>query len=187
MSSKMVMALLMVLLPSLLFAFCFDEAAKEYNVPVDILRSIAEVESNRNPLAVGYNKDGTIDYGLMQINSSWYGKLGHQMWADLTVDVCSNVKAGAWILSQCIKTYGNTPEAIGCYHAVSPEKRMRYARKVLGTFKQASYRSSRSAPATRTTVVKATTVDNGLFFPKSSSLFFTSEEGPSGQQEPSPR
>ena len=182
----MVMALLMVLLPSLLFAFCFDEAAKEYNVPVDLLRSIAEVESNLNPLAVGYNKDGTIDYGLMQINSSWYGKLGHQMWADLTVDVCSNVKAGAWILSQCIKTHGNSPEAIGCYNAVSPEKRIRYAKKVLGTLKQTSYRLSRSAPPARPKAAKVTTVDNGLFFPKSSSLFFKSEEGPSCQREPSP-
>jgi len=174
----------MMLLPRILFAFCFEEAAREYSVPVELLRSIAKVESNGNPLAVGYNKNGTIDYGLMQINSRWYETMGHQKWTALTVDVCSNVKAGAWILSQCIKTHGNTPEAIGCYNAVSPEKRIRYAKKVLGTLKQASYRSSRAASFTRPKAAKAITVDNGLFFPKSSSLFFKSEEGPSCQREP---
>ena len=114
--------MVMLLLPRILFAFCFEEAAKEYNVPVDLLRSIAKVESNDNPLAVGYNKNGTIDYGLMQVNSSWYTNLGHEKWADITRDVCSNVKAGASILAQCIQRYGNTPEAIGCYNAVSPEE-----------------------------------------------------------------
>ena len=178
MSRNLLLALFMVLLPNLLFAFCFDEAAKEYNVPVDLLRSIAKVESNGNPLAVGYNKDGTIDYGLMQINSSWYGKLGHKLWADLTLDVCSNVRAGAWILSHCMKTYGNTPEAIGCYNAVSPDKRMRYAEKVLGSLKKASYRSSQPVPRVRPKTARTLTAENGLFFPEESSLFFKSEEGP---------
>ena len=176
--------ILMILLPRILFAFCFEEAAREYSVPVELLRSIAKVESNGNPLAVGYNKNGTIDYGLMQINSSWYTKIGHKNWADVTADTCSNVRTGAWILAQCIQRYGTTPEAIGCYNAVSPEKRIRYADKVLRTLKQASYRSPRATPLTRPNAAKLTTVDNGLFFPKSSSLFFKSEEGPSCQREP---
>lgn len=168
----------MILLPRVLFAFCFDEAAKAYNVPVDLLRSIAKVESNNNPLAIGYNKNGTIDYGLMQVNSWWYTKIGHVKWADITADTCSNIKAGAWILSQCMQRYGNTPEAIGCYNAVSPAKRITYAEKVLGTLKQASYPPSHPVTLARSAPTQSTAVDSRLFFPKSSSLFFKSEEGP---------
>jgi soluble lytic murein transglycosylase-like protein len=173
----MALLIAMILLPRLLFAFCFEEAAKEYNVPVDLLRSIAKVESNYDPLAIGYNKNGTIDYGLMQVNSWWYKKLGHEKWADITADACSNTKAGAWILSQCMQRYGNTPEAIGCYNAVSPEQRATYADKVLRTLKHANYRLP-AAPVPRQTALRPTPVQTGLFFSKSSSLFFRSEEGP---------
>jgi len=51
------------------FCFCFDEAACRYNISADILYAIAKVESNFNPGAVNWNKNGSYDYGIMQINS----------------------------------------------------------------------------------------------------------------------
>lgn len=102
------------MLPGTSSAFCFDHAGLYYNIPPDLLRSIARVESDYNPTAVNRNKDGTWDYGLMQVNSRWAGELGER-WAYIH-DPCYNVTVGAWILSRCISRYGYAWESVGCYN-----------------------------------------------------------------------
>ncbi|MBJ6725640.1 lytic transglycosylase domain-containing protein [Geomesophilobacter sediminis] len=113
-------------------AFCFEEAGREYGINPQILRAIAKVESNFNPVAVNVNTNGTYDVGLMQINSSWASTLGKERWK-AQGDACYNTKTGAWILAQCMNKYGYTWKAIGCYNSQTPEKRDRYSRMV---FKQ---------------------------------------------------
>jgi len=87
------------------------------------------VESNFNPRAVHRNSNGTFDFGLMQINSSWAPTLGKERWNSLG-DACANTKTGAWILSMCIEKYGYNWKAIGCYNSQTPEKRDRYSKMV---------------------------------------------------------
>lgn len=111
---------------------CFDEAGTQYGINPLILRAIAKVESNYNPRAVNRNTNGSYDFGVMQINSSWGPVLGRERWNTLG-DPCSNIKTGAMILSSCIRKYGYTWEAIGCYNSQTPDKRNKYARVV---FKQ---------------------------------------------------
>jgi soluble lytic murein transglycosylase-like protein len=108
---------------------CFDQAGEEYGINPQILRAIARVESNFQPRAVNRNKNGTYDFGIMQINSSWYFTLGKEWWNTLG-DPCSNIRGGAKILSGCMKKYGYTWEAIGCYNSQTPSKRDRYAHTV---------------------------------------------------------
>ena len=110
-------------------AFCFEEAGRMYNVSPLLLWAIAKVESNFNPGAINQNENGTYDYGVMQINSSWYGTLGPEGWSGLC-DACQNVRTGAWILAQCVKSCGYNWEAVGCYNAKSSKKRRAYAAKV---------------------------------------------------------
>jgi soluble lytic murein transglycosylase-like protein len=111
---------------------CFIEAGRMYKVHPDILRAITKVESNFNPRALNKNQNGTYDIGIMQINSSWipvlkqYG-LNNPSWL---WDPCYNIHVGAWILSQCVQQYGYTWEAIGCYNARDPVKRVKYSKKV---------------------------------------------------------
>lgn len=50
-------------------ADCFDEAAKYQQVNPLILRAIAWQESRNRPEALNKNTNGSVDYGLMQINS----------------------------------------------------------------------------------------------------------------------
>lgn len=109
-------------------AFCFQEAGELYGISPQLLWSIAKVESNFDPGAVNWNRNGTYDFGLMQINSSWAGRLG-KTWSGLG-DPCTNVKVGAWILAQCVSDYGYTWQAVGCYNSRTPSKRDRYAAKV---------------------------------------------------------
>ena len=110
-------------------SFCFEEAGAQYGINPQILRAIAKVESNFNPRAVNKNSNGTFDFGLMQINSSWAATLGKERWNSLG-DACSNTKTGAWILSMCMNKYGYTWKAIGCYNSQTPDKRDRYSRMV---------------------------------------------------------
>lgn len=114
--------------------FCFDEAGVMYGINPIILRAIAKVESNFNPRAVNRNRNGTYDFGVMQINSSWAYNLGMEHWMTLG-DACSNIKTGAMILSGCMKKYGYTWEAIGCYNSQTPDKRDRYAQLVFRQLK----------------------------------------------------
>jgi len=111
------------------YSFCFEEAGAEYGINPQILRAIAKVESNFNPRAVNKNSNGTFDFGLMQINSSWAATLGKERWNSLG-DACSNTRTGAWILSMCMNKYGYTWKAIGCYNSQTPDKRDRYSKMV---------------------------------------------------------
>lgn len=110
-------------------AFCFEEAGSLYGINPLILRAIAKVESNFNPGALHRNTNGTYDYGLMQINSSWAPILGRERW-NLLGDACYNTMTGSWILATCMSKYGYTWKAIGCYNSQTPEKRDRYAQMV---------------------------------------------------------
>ena len=113
-------------------SLCFDEAGAQYGINSQILRAIAKVESNFNPRAINWNMNGTYDFGVMQINSSWGYTLGKEWWSTLG-DPCTNIRAGAMILASCMKKYGYTWEAIGCYNSQTPGKRDKYAMMV---FKQ---------------------------------------------------
>jgi hypothetical protein len=110
-------------------SLCFDEAGMQYGINPQILRAIARVESGFNPRAVNWNTNGSYDFGVMQINSIWAETLGLERWSTLG-DPCSNIKTGAMILANCMKKYGYTWEAIGCYNSQTPDKRDRYAQMV---------------------------------------------------------
>ena len=47
----------------------FVEASKKYNINPKMLYSIAKFESNLNSKALAKNRNGSLDIGLMQINS----------------------------------------------------------------------------------------------------------------------
>jgi soluble lytic murein transglycosylase-like protein len=134
-------------------AFCFEEAGKQYNLPPQLLWSIAKNESNFKPDAVNINKNGSYDFGVMQINSSWAGKLGVQLWSQLA-DPCTNVKVGAWILSQCINDYGYGWKAIGCYNSRTPGKNEAYAQRIAATLSRYNQLSA-AENKTRGQVAKA--------------------------------
>jgi soluble lytic murein transglycosylase-like protein len=118
-------------------AFCYEEAGSRYGISPNLLYAISKGESSFNPIAINYNTNGSYDYGLMQINSSWeptLRKLGIP-WAVLA-NPCANVMVGAWVLSQCIRDYGYTWPAVGCYNSRTPSKRDRYAARIASIVRQ---------------------------------------------------
>ncbi|WP_083294729.1 transglycosylase SLT domain-containing protein [Burkholderia plantarii] len=118
--------------PGVARADCIDEAAAFQHVHVGLMRAIAQVESGTRTNVINPNSNGTFDIGLMQINSSWLPRLAREGITEQSLfDPCTNAYVGAWILSENIRQFGPTWNAIGAYNASAPEKRLAYARKVV--------------------------------------------------------
>jgi len=135
MSRLFTLSILFILLfPLLGFALdhCFISAGETYDIHPNILWAIAKNESNFNPIAININKNGTYDYGIMQINSWWYKTLGKENWQRLG-DPCFNIHVGAWILRQCMDKYGYSWDAIACYAAGTPKKGRWYTWRIYNT------------------------------------------------------
>lgn len=135
MKSKQTLALAFGLASTWANAFCFTEAAQRYSVDERLLIAIAKQESDFKPNATHTNENGSVDVGLMQINSQHFKMLSKfNITEQSLLDPCVNVHVGAWILSKAIKEHGPTWRAVGAYNAGSkPEReadRVAYASKV---------------------------------------------------------
>ena len=113
-----------IIIATLLFAsattygadFCFDKAEERYGVPSALLEAISYAESLNTPHAIATNRNGSLDYGHMQINTWWVKELG-EPYLTLGDDPCFCTHVGAWILAQCIDDHGYSSDAISCYRS----------------------------------------------------------------------
>jgi len=99
----------------------FEKAGRDFGIESSLLKRIATIESSLNPRAMNQNKNGTVDIGLMQINSMHLrglSKIGVTREALLDPEV--NVYVGALLLSSHIRKRGYNLQAIGCYHSANP-------------------------------------------------------------------
>jgi soluble lytic murein transglycosylase-like protein len=102
-------------------ADCFDDAAAYQHVNPAVLRAIAWQESRGRAGARHRNANGSVDYGLMQINSVHLDEL--QRWGidpARLMDPCVGVYVAAWHLRKMMLKYGNTWDAVGAYHSETP-------------------------------------------------------------------
>lgn len=84
-----------------------------------------------NPDSVGRNKNGSLDLGLMQINTVWLNDLArYGISKTQLMDSCTSIYVGAWIMSKNIRNYGYTWRAIGAYNSKNPLIGFQYAKKV---------------------------------------------------------
>ena len=131
-------------------ASCWDAAGARYGVHPSLLAAIAKVESGFDPSAVNSThvaRTGSVDLGLMQINSSWLPVLGrHGITREHLFDPCTSITVGAWILAGLFARYGVTWEAIGAYNAACVRldraecttRRAGYARRVEAALRELS-------------------------------------------------
>jgi soluble lytic murein transglycosylase-like protein len=98
-------------------ATCWEEAARTYDIPVSVLKAVAQTESQLRPGATHRNQDGTHDIGLMQINSAWLPALAQYGIEESDLrNACTNLKVGAWILARNAMRLGWNWDAIGAYN-----------------------------------------------------------------------
>ena len=125
---KTILAIVLLGLSSYSFALenrsCFSGAANRFNVDETLLIAIAKKESSFNHKAIGRNKDGSEDYGLMQINSTHLPTLQRAGFSKNELfEPCTSIYIGAYILHGCIQRHGSTWRAVGCYNAGSRKNR----------------------------------------------------------------
>jgi soluble lytic murein transglycosylase-like protein len=126
-----IVVLLFVALSNNSRADCFDEAAAYHHVNPAVIRAISIIESGGRSLSVNINSNGSVDYGLMQINSSHLRDLARfGIYRRDLLDGCTSIFVGAWLLRREMERYGNTWAAVGAYHSATPGLRDSYAKKV---------------------------------------------------------
>lgn len=112
-------------------AFCFEEAAARHGVNAFMLGVIASHESRLKETSVVANSNGSVDLGLMGINSVHLESLGaFGIGREQLLSGCVNVNVGAWLLSKKIKKYGNTWRAYGAYHSENEPYSSIYQKKI---------------------------------------------------------
>ena len=80
------------------------------------------------------NKNGTYDYGVMQINTVWLNKLKNQFKIDedmIMNDYCLSVRTAAYILRYEINLEkGNLWSGVGHYHSRTKHLKIAYIARV---------------------------------------------------------
>jgi hypothetical protein len=127
-SSRASVLALALLFPSVSIADCFDEAARFHTVNPWILRAIAAQESGFRPGTIVQNTNGTLDRGMLGINSVHLPELArYGVTAQDLMDSCKSTYLGAWHLRRKINKHGNSWKAVGAYHSETPWRRDGYA------------------------------------------------------------
>ena len=118
---------------------CTDATSDYKNYYAFILGTI-ELESTFNMKAVGHNKNGTTDRGLMQINSQNISKMKKNGLITCTedlFDIFKNIDCGFFLMDQYIEKYGVSEDAYYAYNTgkshggsnSNSRKVMEYAKK----------------------------------------------------------
>lgn len=117
-------------------AACMILSSNAYSVPLEALEAIHTVEGGQVG-TIAKNSNGSIDMGVMQINSLWLPVL-EEKWNlpqgiiqdKLVNDACINVSVASWILANHLRsTNGDLIEAAGRYHSLTPKYKHKYAMK----------------------------------------------------------
>lgn len=120
------------------FLACMALTATVYHLPPRVLPSIQAIEGGRIGL-MHSNKDGSVDLGVMQINTLWVGPIARfaRMSEDnvrdrLLNDPCFNIAAAGLIMRTYLnETKGDLLRAVGNYHSHTPILNLSYQAKVL--------------------------------------------------------
>ena len=163
----------------------FEAAAQEVDVPPELTRAIARVESGGTPYALnvegrGYFFDSkeealaaaseaqaagkSFDSGVMQINNWWLKR--YDIPLEAVFDPAANILLGSWILRQELDRHGDTWTAVARYHSPNTDRGNQYVALVRRALERGTVKTKKSAPgivdsgATRETAPKLVSTRN---------------------------
>lgn len=122
-----------------------EEYSKEYEVDADLIKAIIFCESDGKITAKNHNKNGTTDYGLMQINSCNHEWLKKELGITDFYDINQNIHCGVFMLADLMDRHTDLHTVLMAYNM--GEKRTRelhregvytskYSRKVMGVYEK---------------------------------------------------
>ncbi|CFQ19004.1 type III secretion system effector protein [Yersinia enterocolitica] len=148
------LSIILFLSPVIAQASCLSSAAIRWDVPEIILEAIIINESGGKPDARNINKNGSHDYGLMQINTINIDPLKSQgiiKNKQALMQPCTNIEAGAYLLSKKFKKHGYSWRAVGAYHSETAHYRDKYASKIMKIVNSGPDFAQRNASLLRST------------------------------------
>jgi hypothetical protein len=143
----------------------FEAAAREVDVPPELTRAIARVESGGTPYALnvegrGYFFDSkeealaaaseaqaagkSFDSGIMQINNWWLKR--YDIPLEAVFDPAANILLGSWILRQELDRHGDTWTAVARYHSPNADRGNQYVALVRRALEKGAVKTKKSAP-----------------------------------------
>ncbi|SUD95618.1 lytic transglycosylase domain-containing protein [Pandoraea pulmonicola] len=141
-----------------------DAAAAQYGVNAGVLRAIAYHESSLNPNAQHRNRNGSVDVGLMQVNSVHFAWLERQhIRPDMLWNPSVNARVGAALLRRQIDRYGSVWRAVGAYHSMNPNTGGAYSRVIHNVYVNRRWerdrRPTRDSVQARSTLVETIAIE----------------------------
>lgn len=120
------------------YVACMALVASLYHLPPRVLPAIQGVEGGR-PGFIHPNTDGTLDLGVMQINTRWLQPLARythtspvKVYQRLRDEPCYNIAAAGVILRTYLnETNGDLLRAVGDYHSHTVRFNLAYRAQVL--------------------------------------------------------
>ena len=117
---------------------CMTLVASLYHLPPRVLPAIQDVEGG-HPGTQHLNADGTLDLGVMQINTRWLMPLelythtaGAVVFRRLRDEACYNIAAaGAIMRTELDEAHGDLMRAVGDYHSHTARLNLAYQSQVL--------------------------------------------------------
>lgn len=137
----------------------------ELGIPCPVAMAIARVESGLHPWSLNiagqsfrfkskaealakartaFSAGGSLDVGLMQVNSWWLKR--YEIPLEAALDPLGNIYLGGWILKPEISRHKDLRAAVGAYHSPNPDKARRYANVVMAALKRGPVQSSKVPP-----------------------------------------
>ncbi|MBQ69144.1 conjugal transfer protein [Candidatus Saccharibacteria bacterium] len=120
---------------------CIRKAAVDNRLPEEILWAIRIAEGGKRGI-LRQNKDGSVDVGVMQINSTHFdyfrSKYGVKP-AWLLHNQCISILAGGYRLAKEIKRRGDFWIGVGDYHSRTQSKNLKYRKRVLEVLERHNY------------------------------------------------
>lgn len=122
-------------------AQCIRKAAADNRLPEEILWAIRIAEGGTRG-TVRQNKDGSVDVGVMQINSTHFDYFKENYGVKpswLIYNQCYSILAGGYRLAKEIKRRGDFWRGVGDYHSRTPSLNARYRQRILEVLERNKY------------------------------------------------
>lgn len=115
---------------------CINQAAIIYHVPAAVILSVMKKENGKNGQAIK-NKNGTYDYGVMQINDVWLPKIAAYGYSkeDIRYNACKNIEVATWIISLKMAAGKEVWSSIANYHSHTPIYNKVYRESIHANYK----------------------------------------------------
>ncbi len=110
---------------------CINRAAIIYSVPATVIISVLKTEGGQVGLA-SLNKNGTVDYGPMQVNSVFLKQIAPYGYTQQQIQYnpCINLMVGVWILSREIANGKSYWQGVANYHSHTETLNQSYQQQV---------------------------------------------------------